>query len=277
MEQERAERCVGLGLLRRAVGSGMGLWVSQRTQQAEAVAHPRGAVGECIRPALQHTQQPPPVWRGSEPPLQPPRLFQGRQQGQGSSASPGRERGSMGGGAELRILILLCQELASCCTASITDKFGTGGMKSQIKRSWTERRTAEPRVSLCSWASFFPHFSSSPWHRVLLFLVFPQSFASIPRDHCGNLQTKTTLEAADSVLGHGAKSEGEPAKGREKKKDGLRKKTCHLERDKLRCSKEDGRVKKEGEQGCFRQLWGSKALGRRKEAFPALPLLEMQI
>lgn len=97
-------------------------------------------------------------------------------------------------------------------------------MKSQIKRSWAERRTAEPRVSLCSWASFFPRFSSSPWHRVMLFPTFPQSFASIPSDHCGNPQTKTTLEAAGAVLGCGAKPEGEPAKGREKKKDGLRKK-----------------------------------------------------
>lgn len=49
-------------------------------------------------PSVQHSQQAAPIWRCPEPPLQPPRLSQGRQQGQGSSASPGST-----GGTELRI------------------------------------------------------------------------------------------------------------------------------------------------------------------------------
>lgn len=164
----------------------------------------------------------------------------------------------------------LCQELASRCTGSVTDKFGTGGMKSQIKRNWAERRTAEPKVNLCSRASFFPHFSSSPWHRVLLFPVFPQSFASIPSDHCGNPQTKTTLEAAGSVLGHRAKPEGEPAKGREKKKDGLRK-SMPLGKRQIEMFKGRWQGKERRRTGLLRAIVGIKGFGEKERGIPCPP------
>lgn len=134
--------------------------------------------------------------------LQPLPLFQGMQQGLGST-----------GGA--------AKELASCCASSIDDKFGIGSTKSLIKRSWAERRATELRASFCSWTSY-SSLSSSLWHRVLLFLCLPPDPRLHPSDRCGNPQTKTTLGTAGSVWGCGAKAEREPARGREKKKDGLR-------------------------------------------------------
>lgn len=74
MEQEREEWCVRLDLWPVSGvlwGLGWGCSVSQRTQQAEAVAHPRDAVGEgTFSATAKHSSTPhPPIWRGPKPPL----------------------------------------------------------------------------------------------------------------------------------------------------------------------------------------------------------------
>lgn len=70
---------------------------------------------------------------------------------------------------------------------------------------------------------FLSSFLLLPLAQGAVIPVFPQTLVSIPSDCCGNPQTKTTSGTAGSLPGHGAKPETEPAKGREKKKDGLRK------------------------------------------------------
>lgn len=138
-------------------------------------------------------------------------------------------------------------------------------------------RTAEPRVSLCSWAFFFPRFSSSPWHGACYSPSFPRASPPSPVITVATHKQRQLQRLLALSWDAGPSQRENLQKAEKRRKMGSEKNTCHSERDKLRCSKEDGRGKKGGEQGCSGQLLGSKALGRREEALPALPLLEMQI
>jgi len=51
--------------------------------------------------------------------------------------------------------------------------------------------------------------------------------------------------------------------GEKRRKTGLVK-TCHLERDKLRCSKEDGREKERMRTGLLQAIVGIKAFGEKE-------------
>lgn len=236
------------------------------------MAYPRNGstfstVAESFSALSSHPTQGDPV-----SPLQPAPLSQGMQQGQGSSVSPGRGAAQQHGGGERRELGLtpLCQELASCCATSIDDKFGTGSTKSSIKRSRAERRAAELRASSCSWASFFPLFSSCLGTGSCYFPVFPQTLASIPCDRCGNPQTKTTSGTAGSVPGCRAKLEREPARGREKKKDGLRKNMPFRKRQ-IEMFKGRWQGEERRRTGLLQAIVGIKAFGEKERGIPCPP------
>lgn len=184
-------------------------------------------------------------------------------QAEGQRSITGGERRELG-------LTPLCQELASCCATSIDDKFGTGSTKSPIKRSRAERRAAELRASSCSWASFFPLFSSSLGTGSCYSPVFPQTLASIPSDHCGNPQTKTTSGTAGSVPGCRAKLEREPARGREKKKDGLRKNMPFRKRQ-IEMFKGRWQGEERRRTGLLQAIVGIKAFGEKERGIPCPP------
>lgn len=161
-------------------------------------------------------------------------------------------------------LIPLFQELAWCCTAFLEDKFGTGGTKSQVKESRAEKRAAE------SVLLFSSLFSPPPLGTGHCYSPSPSPLSPvITVATCKQRQLQRLLALFWDV----GPSQREPARGREKKNDVLREKDkppCHLERDKLRCSKEDGR-EKERRTGLLQAIVGIKAFGEKERGIPCPP------